>query len=76
MLLLKGIVGGIVCVLVAWTLIVAFHFWKVTSPHSGLASVAGGWNYLLQKPLTILLLSTAFGVGMFLTVRLSVRLNP
>jgi hypothetical protein len=70
MILIKGITGGVVAVLVAWAIIVSVYFWvlRPSSP-SGLQAIAGGWNYLLQLPIVVLLLSGAFGAGLFLTVR-------
>jgi hypothetical protein len=74
MILLKGVIGGVAAVLVTWTIVIAMHFSKVRSSQ-GLTASAGGWNYLLQQPLVILLLSTAFAAGMFLTVRFISRMQ-
>jgi len=40
---------------------------------SGLGATAGGWELLMQTPLVILLLTIAFGAGLFIAGRL---LNP
>jgi len=75
MILLKGILGGVAAVLFAWILILVVDQWLLakSSDSGGLRSVAGGWNYLLQLPAVILLLSGAFAAGLFLTVRCVVR---
>jgi hypothetical protein len=75
-LLIKALSGALAAVLIAWTGILTWH--AVSVQHeasragaSGLGAEAGGWNYLLQLPAVLLLLTAAFGIGLFLTVRLA-----
>lgn len=75
MILLKGIAGGITAVLVAWVVILVVDLWLLarSRPSGGLTAVAGGWTYLIQLPIVVLVLSGAFGAGLFVTVRYIVR---
>jgi len=77
MILLKGLIGGIIAAVLAWILVLTVYLWLIersTKPGE-LGSVAGGWNYLLQLPSVILALTAAFGIGLYLTVRLIARAN-
>lgn len=68
--LLKAIGGGVLLVLVTWVGIVSIWYRRLmANAPKGLGGVAGGWDYLLSYPLVALLLSIAFGVGFYLTVR-------
>lgn len=75
MILLKCIFGGLAAVVLVWVLIVAAYVVQLKRAVeqqgvSGQLAVAGGWNYLLHKPLTAVLLGAAFGLGVFLTAKL------
>ena len=77
MILLKGVLGGVAAVFLAWVAIVFVYMWRLraASGTTGLMSVAGGWNYLAQLPSVVLTLSATFGIGFYFTVRLVVRAN-
>jgi TRAP-type C4-dicarboxylate transport system permease large subunit len=73
MVFLKGLSGGLVAVCVTWVVIVFINNWRENmlakqQGITGLRAVAGGWNYLLQLPLVVILLTVAFGMGLYLTV--------
>lgn len=73
-LLLKGIVGGVLAVLVTWIGIVAIHSWRWQTMMrqtgtSGLGASAGGWTLLLHTPWVLILLALAFGIGLYLAAR-------
>jgi len=77
-LLLKGIIGGVLCLLATWICILAAHFWRIESwkaKHgvTGLGATAGGWNLLLQSPAVVVLLAVAFDIGFFAAIRLAYR---
>jgi hypothetical protein len=75
-LLFKAISGGIFCLVVAWVVVLAFHLWRLSSRigRTGeLGAVSGGWLFLLQSPLVVLILTVAFGVGFYAVVRLISR---
>jgi len=72
MIFLKSVLGGILAVVVAWTLIVWAYLWRLNvitkrQGSTGLMAVAGGWTYLLHRALVMILLTAAFGVGLYLT---------
>jgi hypothetical protein len=76
MILAKAVFGGIVAVVVMWTVVVFVFTGRVRTATerqglSGLGAVAGGWTYLLHQPSVILLLTIAFGIGLWLTARVS-----
>ncbi len=75
MILIKGILGGVVAVLLAWAIIAGVYLWLLARSREpgSLGAIAGGWNYLLQVPAIVLLLSGAFGTGLFVTVRYVLR---
>ena len=65
---------GIFAVLVAWFISIVFFGIQTTATAkgqgpAGLTAVAGGWEYILHKPLVVILLTVAFGVGFFLCAR-------
>ena len=77
-LLIKAIGGGLASVLVAWIGILTWHAfsmqaYKTRIGVTGLGAEAGGWSYLLQLPTVLFLLTAAFGIGLFLTVRFVTR---
>ena len=70
----KGVLGGLVGVLLTWVLIVALQTWRwhaLTKQRgiTGLGAMAGGWTLLLHTPAVIVLLTIAFGLGLYLAVR-------
>ena len=72
MIFLKSVFGGIIAVVGTWIIIVCAFAWRsnsATRQQDGLTAVAGGWNYLLRMPLVGMLLTVAFGIGLFVTVR-------
>jgi hypothetical protein len=78
MILIKAIGGGVISVLIAWIVILIVNSWRLEiyrRKHgvTGLVATAGGWNYLLQLPIVAILLSIAFCIGFYATVRWVVR---
>jgi uncharacterized membrane protein YdjX (TVP38/TMEM64 family) len=74
-ILIKGIVGGVIGTILMWCIILTFHLWRLNAVArqqsiTGLVAEAGGWGYLMQLPLVVILLTAAFGCGLYLTVRL------
>jgi hypothetical protein len=74
MILLKSLVGGVVAAVVMWIAIVLITMWRLTESSkqhgaTGLVAVSGGWNYLIQLPWVVLLLTGAFGAGVYLVGR-------
>jgi hypothetical protein len=72
MIFLKSILGGIGAVVLTWIIIVCVFAWRTNVAASqegmtGLVAVAGGWSHLLRMPLVAVLLTAAFGVGLYLT---------
>jgi len=72
MIFVKSLAGGVISAFVAWIIIVAVYIWRITlmsrqQGNTGLFAVAGGWDDLLHKPIIILLLAAAFGLGVYLT---------
>ncbi len=72
-LLIKALSGALVTVLIAWIGILTWHAHSIQSYKNrtgvaGLVAEAGGWNYLLQLPMVLFLLTAAFGIGLFFTV--------
>jgi hypothetical protein len=71
-LLFKAISGGIFCLLVTWVVVLASHSWRLSNSINKtgeLGAVAGGWLFLLQSPLVLVILTVAFGVGFYTVVR-------
>jgi len=74
MIFLKSVLGGIAAVVAVWIVVVCTFAWRTNAAIrrqgiTGLYATAGGWEYLLQKPLVDILLMLAFGVGLLLTAR-------
>ncbi len=70
----RSILGGLTAVVLMWFTIICFHLWRLYSIErqrgsTGLMGIAGGWGYLVGMPSTVLLLTAAFGAGLYLTVR-------
>ena len=72
MFFLKCLFGGIAAVTLTWVLIVFLATWRAfralpaVEPQP-LRAVAGGWQYLMQLPWVLALLTVSFGVGLWLT---------
>jgi hypothetical protein len=76
MIFAKSLLGGVIAVIAMWAIILMIFMLRIRAETreqgtTGLVAVAGGWNYLLQKPSVILLLTAAFGIGLYVTARLS-----
>jgi len=74
MIFVKSIAGGLAAASAAWIVIITIYMRQLAllsrrQGGSGLIAVAGGWDYLLGKPMTAVLLAAAFGVGVYLTAR-------
>ena len=70
MVVVKVISGGLLGALLAWAGVVVVFYWRTIgiarAKGSGLAAIAGGWDYLIRLPLTLLLLTVGFGLGLFI----------
>jgi len=74
MIFLKSILGGVIAATAMWAIVILVTNWRWQAMArqrgiTGLGAHAGGWNYLLQLPLVVVLLSAAFGIGLFVTAR-------
>ena len=72
----KALLGGLVAVVIGWLAIVWLNGWHLSVERkklgfNGLGAVAGGWSYLLHSPFVSIGVAVAFGLGFYLTVRLS-----
>jgi hypothetical protein len=71
----KGVLGGVVAVVVIWLLIGLYSVWRVNEERRklGLAvhggAIAGGWGYLAHSPIVIVLLGIAFALGFYMSIR-------
>lgn len=75
MVLLKLLLGGVLACVIAWCIVVGFHYVRTigiakAQGTSGLIAVAGGWDYLAQLPAVLMVLTAAFGLGIYFTSRL------
>jgi len=73
MTFLKGVLGGLTTVIVAWVFIVCVASWRVhvadvRKGATGLGAQANGWEYLLST-LVAILRAIAYGLGLFTAVR-------
>ena len=78
MILVKSILGGVGATILAFTIVSVVYSWQFnkmvrSQGTTGLYATAGSWNLLLQRPLVILLLAIAFGLGLYLTARITAR---
>jgi hypothetical protein len=76
MIFLKSLTGGLVCVVVMWTVIlfVYMRYWTQVGDgrgDAGLGASAGGWDSLLHMPIVVALLTVAFGVGVYMVAKWS-----
>jgi hypothetical protein len=74
MIFLKSVLGGIGATVIMWLAVLGTSMWRLEEARkqqggTGLGAVAGGWSYLLRSPLVVILLTAAFGVGLYLTAR-------
>jgi hypothetical protein len=73
MIFLRSVLGGLIAVVLTWFTIICVHLWRLQiftrRQGEGLGAVAGGWGFLLGMPSTVMLLTAAFGAGLYLTVR-------
>jgi hypothetical protein len=69
------LLGNLSAVL-AFIAIVSYDHHRATRNLPGLGAVAGGWDLALRTPLNLCLLSIAFGIGMWLGVRLNAPGTP
>lgn len=74
MIFVKSVLGGVAAVVLMWIGILLVDDWRWRSiakrqGHTGLGAMAGGWTYLLHLPSVIVLLTLAFGAGLYLTAR-------
>lgn len=74
MIFVKSVLGGVVAVVLTWVIIIFWFMWRLEAVRrqqgeTGLGAVAGGWNYLLHLPSVVILLTAAFGVGLYITAR-------
>jgi len=74
MIFLKSVAGGVVAVVAMWVIVIVIYSWRLSvmmkkKGMTGLAANAGGFNSLLHMPLVLILLTVAFGVGLYLTAR-------
>ena len=72
----KSVAGGLVAVVLMWFVILIVHglretiaMAKIAKQGGGLGAVAGGVDYFVGMPSTVLLITAAFGAGFYLTVR-------
>jgi hypothetical protein len=75
MIFFKSVATGLLAVLLMWIVIVLTFLMRLNSTRkvagiSGLGATAGGWGLLMQTPMVILLLTIAFGSGLFVAGRL------
>jgi hypothetical protein len=72
-LFVKSILGGVMGVVLMWIIIVfSWYVWRVRRVDptpAGLGAVAGGWDMLLHTPFVLLLLTLAFGIGLWVVAR-------
>jgi hypothetical protein len=74
MIFVKSVGIGIATVVLMWFAIVSAFLVQTYNLSkergaSGIQATAGGWNYLLQKPAVLVLLTVAFGVGLYVASR-------
>jgi hypothetical protein len=74
MVFLKALGGGVVGAIIMWVVVLSFRMWRIHvagAQHglTGLGATAGGWTLLLHSPAVLLLLTGAFGFGLYLGAR-------
>lgn len=66
----RSVLGALVAVVLMWFTILLVHllrFYIIERQQEGMGAVAGGVGYLVGMPSTVLLLTAAFGAGLYLT---------
>ena len=76
MILAKSLLGGVIAAIVMRAIILTAYMQRIRAEvrehgTTGLVAVAGEWSYLPQKPSVALLLTAAFGIGLYMTTRIS-----
>jgi hypothetical protein len=69
----KGLLGGLIAATVMWMAVIFYYNWQASRNvrklgFAGPMAVAGSWQYLVQVPWVVVLLSVAFGLGFYLVV--------
>ena len=69
----KGLLGGLIAAILMWMVVVSYYNWHATRNvrkmgYDGPVAAAGGWQYLVQVPWVVVLLSVAFGLGFYAVV--------
>ena len=69
----KGLLGGLIAAILMWMVVVSYYNWHATRSvrklgYEGPVATAGGWQYLVQVPWVVVLLSVAFGLGFYAVV--------
>jgi hypothetical protein len=69
----KGLLGGLISATAMWTVVIVSHTWHASRSarklgYVGPVATAGGWQYLVQVPWVVVLLSVAFGIGFYWVV--------
>jgi hypothetical protein len=69
----KGLLGGFIAAILMWMVVVSYYNWHATRNvrkmgYDGPVAAAGGWQYLVQVPWVVVLLSVAFGLGFYAVV--------
>ena len=69
----KGLLGGLIAATLMWTVVIFYYDRHAAGNvrrlgYEGPVAFAGGWQYLVQVPWVVLLLSIAFGLGFYLVV--------
>jgi len=68
MLFLKSLAGGVLAVVAMWIVIVSVYMYRwaqASRGETGLVAHAGGWDSLLHVRFVLLLLTLAFGFGLY-----------
>jgi len=76
MIFAKSLLGGVIAAIVMWAIILTAYMQRIGAEMrehgtTGLVAAAGGWSYLLQKPSVALLLTAAFGIGLYIAAHIS-----
>ena len=69
----KGLFGGLIFATAMWISVILCHAWSAIRDarklgYAGPLAIAGGWQYLIQAPWVVVLLSVAFGIGFYFAV--------
>jgi hypothetical protein len=71
---IKSVLGGILASSLVWFAVVSVYMWKAYAATraqgtTGLIASANGWDYLLHSPWVVILLTLAFGIGLYVTAK-------